>query len=81
MIAATTVLSGLVFMFSAVFLVVILSMVAVAWTVLMWKTRKLRKQMRNTPADDASLAHEKFAGEIIEGEVVRVNESQDKIRN
>jgi hypothetical protein len=79
-IVATTVLGGLALMFSAVFLVVILSMVAVAWTVLMWKTRTLRKQMRDVPPCDASLAHEEFAGEVIEGEVIHVDESRDKIR-
>ena len=78
-IAATTVVGGLALMFSAIFFVIILSIAAVAWTYLMWKTHELRKQMRNIPTCDASLAHEEFEGEVIEAEVIRMDES--KIRN
>jgi len=66
-------------MFSAFFLVVILSLVAVAWTVLMWKTRTLRKKMREVSPYDASLTHEEFEGEAIEGEVIRVDKSPNQI--
>jgi hypothetical protein len=51
-IAATTVVGGLVLMFSAILFVIILSFSAVAWTYLMWKSRELRKQMRNFPPND-----------------------------
>jgi hypothetical protein len=77
---ATTVLGGLVLMFSAVFLVVILGIVAVAWTALMWKTRKLRKIMRNAPRYDTFQPQQEFGGEVIEGEVIHVDEAHDKIR-
>jgi len=79
LIVATALLGGLVLMFSAIFLVVILGIAVVAWTVLMWKTRALRKQMRNVSHCDAVVAHEQFEGEVIEGEVIRVDESQDKV--
>ena len=80
-IVATAVLGGLALMFSVIFWVAILSMVAVAWVVLMWKTRELlRKQMRDVPPYDASLAHEEFEGEVIEGEVIRIDEPQNKTR-
>ncbi len=80
-IVATTVLGGLTVMFSAIFLVVILSLVATAWIVLLWKTRKLRKQMRNDSSYDTSLAHDEFSGKIIEGEVIRVDEPKNMIRD
>ena len=79
-IVAATVLGGLALMFTAILLVIILCIAAVALTYLMWKTRELRKQMRNVPTSDASLTHEEFEGKVIEGEVIRVDESQNKIQ-
>ena len=78
-IVATALLGGLALMFSAILLVVILSILAVGGAVLMWKTRELRKQIRNTPPYNESLSDEKFNGEVIEGESIRVDESKNKV--
>jgi len=78
----TLALVVLVLMFSAVVLAIILVAGALAWAYLWWKTRHLRKQMR----DFASRAMEReqkagdgevFAGEVIEGEVIHVVDSRN----
>lgn len=67
-------------MFSAVMFAVVLVAGAFASAYLWWKTREIRKQMRNFPARGETMEKEDFQGEIIEGEVIRVDESGDKIR-
>lgn len=62
----TAVLIGFVLMFSALFFALILIVGAMAWGYLWWKTRDLRKQMRQYPVGDGVIE-----GEIIEGEVIR----------
>lgn len=57
-------------MFSALLLAIVLTAGAMVWGYLWWKTRDLRKQMRNQPPFDRS--GEVTRGEVIEGEVVRV---------
>jgi len=46
-IVSTIVLLGLALMFSVIVIAVILVAGAIAWAYLWWKTRELRKQMRN----------------------------------
>jgi len=79
---ATIALIGLGLMFSAVLLALILSIGAVAFAYLWWKTRELRKLMQNSPARSMSMGEqivegEVIKGEVIEGEVIRVVETQD----
>lgn len=78
-VITSTVLVVLVLMFSAVFFVVIFIVGALGWAYLWWRTRELRKQMRNFPPRGASMENEVFTGEVIEGEVIRVDELRDRI--
>lgn len=78
-IVAATALAVLALMFSAVLLVVLLCVGAVAMAFLWWKTRELHRQMRNLPPRGATKAQEVFEGEVIEGEVVRAEEPIDRI--
>ena len=86
-VVATVLLGGVALMFSAVFLAALLIFLALGGAYLWWKTRELRKQMRNfpPPAQGATMrgdafAGEVFEGEVIEGEAVRVDESQGRIQ-
>ncbi|MDD2915252.1 MAG: hypothetical protein PHP70_08035 [Gallionella sp.] len=83
-IAVATALAGVALMFSAVLIVAVVSIGAVAFAYLWWKTRALRKQMkaqmRDFPPHGANVQREAFMGEVyegevIEGEAVRVEES------
>lgn len=79
-IAAFTVtlaLFGLALMFSVLFFAVILTVGAVVLGYLWWKTRALRKQMRMHPRRGATVEREVFGGEVIEGEVIREDDSRD----
>ena len=78
-LVATAVLAGVALMFSAVLLALLLSIGAAAFAYLWWKTRDLRKQMRNLPPRGATVETEVFEGEVIEGEAVRVKESGDGV--
>ena len=65
-IVVSVVLIGLALMFSALLLMVIVTVGAMAWGYLWWRTRDLRKQMRkHSPSEVVD------AGEVIEGEVIR----------
>ena len=79
-IVAATVLAGLTLMFSAVLLTVFLCVGTVAMAYLWWKTRELRKQMRNSPPRGAAMEQEVFEGEVIEGEATRVEETGGRIK-
>ena len=68
----TAALIGLVLMFSALLFSAILTVGAMAWVYLWWRTRDLRKQMRMHPADYVVIE-----GEVIEGEVIREVDSSD----
>ena len=70
-------LIGLVLMFSVLIFVAVLTIGAMAWGYLWWKTRDLRKQMRNHPSGDGVIEGEVIEGEIIEGEVIRVIDSSN----
>lgn len=65
-IVVSVVLIGLGLMFSALLLMVIVTVGAMAWGYLWWKTRDLRKQMRKHPPSEVVVE-----GDVIEGEVVR----------
>ena len=79
-------LAGVALMFSAVLLAFLLSIGAVMLAWLWWKTRELRKQMREQmkefPTPGATVEHEVFRGEtyegeVIEGEAIRVDTKRD----
>lgn len=83
----TTALAVVALMFSAVLLALVLILVVFGGAYLWWKTRDLRRQMRNFPPPDQratmrgdAFAGEVFKGEVIEGEVIRVDESGSKIK-
>lgn len=59
-------------MFSAAVLVVLLIAVAIGSGIFWWKTRALRQQMREFQPPASVMDDTGGAGEIIEGEVVRV---------
>lgn len=70
----TAALIGLVLMFSVLIFVAVLTVGAMAVGYLWWKTRDLRKQMRNHPLDEV-LEGEVIEGEVIKSEVLRVIDS------
>lgn len=76
-------LIGLVLMFSAMLLTIILVVAVIGGAYLWWKTREIRRLMReqgqNFPPCDAQAESDVFrgevySGEVIEGEAVRVHE-------
>ncbi len=72
----TLLLAALALMFSAVLLVVILIVGVIAGVCLWWKTRAIRKQMKQMlqmqgfPPRDANPHSEVFSGEVFEGEII-----------
>jgi hypothetical protein len=81
-LVATAAMIGLGLMFSAVLFVIILVVGATAAAYLWWKTRELRKLMRNShqrsaPMEGEIVEGEVMKGEVIEGEVIRVVETRD----
>ena len=82
-VVATTALIGLGIMFSAVLIAFILVVGATAGAYVWWKTREVRKLMRNFPPRSASMEGEivegeVIKGEVIEGEVIRAVETRDE---
>lgn len=82
---ATVAVFGLALMFSAMLIAVILLAGTIAWGYFWWKTRELRKQMRNHPPQDifmdkatVEVERDVVRGEIIEGEVIVVDETRDE---
>lgn len=69
---------GLVLMFSVLLLTALLTIGAMAWCYLWWKSRHLRKQMRGRTAGDEAIKGEVIEGEIIDGEVIRVTDSGER---
>jgi uncharacterized iron-regulated membrane protein len=71
-LVVTAAMVGLVLMFSAVLLVIILVVGTIAGIYLWWKTRELRKQIREFSTRE--MAREKQTGgdDVFEGEVIRV---------
>lgn len=77
-IVAMVALAGLVLMFSAVLLVFILIVGTIAGAYLWWKTRHMRRLMRNFPPRDVVLEGKPGEDEVFEGEVIRVVDSENK---
>ncbi|WP_068637189.1 hypothetical protein [Thauera butanivorans] len=65
----TVAVFGVALMFSVVFFAVVVTVGAVAWGYLWWKTRALRKQMRDHPPAGR--------GMVIEGEIIREVEIEE----
>jgi len=83
---ATVVLAGLALMFSAVLLAALLIVGTLAAAYLWWKTRDLRRQMREFPPGDMDADGERFEqemnkGRVIEGEVIYVDDPRDSKKN
>jgi uncharacterized iron-regulated membrane protein len=76
-LVVTAALVGLLLMFSAVVLVVILVVGTIAGAYLWWKTRELRKHMRDLQAQARERAESASNDAVFEGEVIRVVETQD----
>lgn len=72
----TVVLVGLVLMFSAVLLAIIVLVGAIAWAYLWWKTRAVRKQMREFRSWEKETEIKANDNEVFEGQVIRVVENQ-----
>lgn len=60
----------LVLMFSVVLFVIVLTAGAIAMGYFWWRTRELRKKMREHPPGGAVIEGEVIEGEVIEGEVI-----------
>ncbi|MFH2134375.1 MAG: hypothetical protein ABII81_04250 [Pseudomonadota bacterium] len=75
----TVLLAIVALMFSAVFFAVVAVLGLIAWGYVWWKTRALRKQMREFAAQSQSVMREQTASndEVFEGEVIRVVDPKD----
>ena len=73
-VVVTIVVAIIALMFSAVFFTVIAVLGLIAWAYLWWKTREVRKQMRDLAEQSQSVMREQSASndEVFEGEVIRV---------
>lgn len=86
----TIALAGVALMFSAVILTVLLIMLVIGGSIFWWKTRELRKQMKQhmqnfPPLSGATKQSNIFAdaelkGQVIEGEAVRVDEPGIRVK-
>jgi len=79
---ATVAIAGVLLMFSVATFIVILCVGMVAGVYVWWKTRELRKQMRDFSSSGVAtgddVVYAGFArGEVIEGEVIHVTDPQD----
>jgi hypothetical protein len=72
----TVAMVGLVLMFSAVLFVIILVVGTIVWAYLWWKTRELRKHMRNFQPRESEGEGRGSDEKVYEGEVIRVVDSQ-----
>lgn len=88
-IIVTLVLAGLALMFSLLLLTVIAIGAVIGGAYLWWKTRELRRRLREqmqgfpprgAQAESDVFRGESFKGEVIEGEVVRVHEPGVRVR-
>jgi len=66
----TMAMFALVLMFSVVLFAIVLTAGAIAMGYFWWKTRELRKQMREHPPGGAVIEGEVIEDEVIEGEVI-----------
>lgn len=67
----------LALMFSAVLLVVLAIIGTIAWAYLWWKTRELRKHMRDLSRQGMAREVQASNDKVFEGEVIRVVEPRD----
>jgi ABC-type bacteriocin/lantibiotic exporter with double-glycine peptidase domain len=76
----TVAVLALVLMFSAVLLVVVVVVGTLAWGWLWWKTRALRKHLREAMRQGVAREAKMQASndDVFEGEVIRVVESKDE---
>ena len=82
-VVATAAVFGLALMFSVVVVAVFLAAGVIVWGYLWWKTRELRKQMRNYPPRNVAMEQEMagddvIRGEVIEGEAIVVETREEK---
>ncbi len=82
-VVATAAVIGLALMLSVVLVAVIVVAGTLGWAYLWWKTRGLRRLMRNYPPGSVAMEQETAAnnpikGEVIEGEVIRVDIREEK---
>lgn len=77
-LVVTATLIGLVLMFSVVLFAIIVVVGMIAWAYLWWKTRELRKQMRDFVPPPGTEQEQKVDEEVFEGEVIRVVESRSE---
>jgi hypothetical protein len=77
-LVVTVALVGLVLMFSAVLLVIILTVGTIAGVYLWWKTRELRKHLRNFTPREVARETAVSGDEVFEGEVIRVVKSDNE---
>lgn len=82
---ATVAVFSLALMFSAVLIAIMLVVGTIAGGYFWWKTRELRRQMRNQPPQGVVMGEamneverDVIRGEIIEGEVIVVDETRDE---
>jgi ABC-type transport system involved in cytochrome bd biosynthesis fused ATPase/permease subunit len=88
--AMTIALADVALMFSAVILTILLLMLVIGGSIFWWKTRELRKQMKQhmhnfPPPSGANKQSDIFAdaelkGQVIEGEAVRVDEAVIRVK-
>lgn len=78
-VTVTVVAAIVALMFSAVLFAVIAVVGLITWGYLWWKTREVRKQMREFAAQNQSVMGEQCASndEVFEGEVIRVVDPKD----
>jgi hypothetical protein len=81
-VVATAAVIGMAVMFSVVLIAVILVAGSITLGYFWWKTRDLRKQMRNHPARgvvmEGEISESDFIkGEVIEGEAIRVADTKE----
>ena len=74
-IVVAVVVLGLALMFSVIVIAVILVVGTLAFSYLWWKTRALRKQMRNYPRG-VVMGGAATDGDVIEGEVIRTQSTK-----
>lgn len=79
-VIVTLVLAIVALMFSAVFFAVIAVVGVIAWAYIWWKTREVRRQMRDIVEQSQSVMREQTASndEVFEGEVIRVVDPEDR---
>jgi len=69
-LVVTLVLLGLALVFSVLVLAVVLTVGAIALGYFWWRTRELRKHLRDHPPGGDVIEGEIIEGEVIEGEVI-----------